>query len=236
MADPVKDEVVAPQPGTPEYDAAMAAKADENATKAQVAADGEAPKEAQQEPQQEAPEEGEKKPEGEQAKEAVEAAGIDYNKLQEEYAEKGELSEESFKALEKAGFPKEVVDEFIAGRIARAELRVMKAESAVGGKEALAQMQAWAATALSPAEIETYNKAVNGSEEEMIQAVTSLKGRYEGTYGRQPSLLGGAPAGEVKLGYASKAEMTADMRNPQYAKDPAFRAKVTAKIAATTAF
>ena len=30
--------------------------------------------------------------------------------------------------------------------------------------------------------------------------------------------------------------MTADMRDPRYARDPAFRAQVTAKVAATTAF
>lgn len=244
MGDSVESkEVIAPQPGTPEYDAAMAAKVDESAAKALEAAGGEKPVEAPKEDP--APEEkkaegnpeekSEEAPEG-AAKEAVEEAGLDFASLTSEYDEKGALSEESYKALEKAGFPKEAVDNYIAGQAARAELLVMKASEAAGGKEALARMQEWAVNALSPAEVEAYNKAVIGNEAEVLQAITSLRARYEATYGRQPGLLGGSPAGDSAQGYASKAEMTADMRNPLYAKDPAYRAKVAAKVAATTAF
>jgi hypothetical protein len=244
MSEAVKEEVQAPQPGSPEYDAAMSAKVDASASKAAEAASGndlqvtppveaqEASKEAPKEPLKE-----ETKEDTEEAKETLEKAGIDYTKLQAEYDEGGALSEESYKALEAVGFPKDVVDNYVAGQEALAELRILQAAEVVGGKEQLSQMQSWAAKALSPADIEAYNTATMGSKAEMLQAIEGLKSRFEANYGRQPGLLGGSPAGSAgSMGYASRAEMTTDMRNPSYAKDPAFRAKVMAKVAATTVF
>lgn len=247
MGEPVEvAEVVVPQPGTPEYEAAMQAKVDENATKAKEAAEGTPlvpPEEKAEVKTEEASKEAEKveteeKPEETQteAEKAVEAAGLDYSALQSEW-ESGGLSEESYKALEKVGFSKDIVDQHIAGQEALAQLTIMQAEEAAGGKEQLSSMQGWAKDAMSQAEKDAYNKAVSsGSKEEMLQAVTSLRSRYEAEYGRSPSLLGGRNASQSQAGYASRAEMTSDMRDPRYAKDPAFRAKVTSKIAATTAF
>lgn len=237
MGEQVAEKVVAPVAGTPEYDAALAAKVDDSAAKALEAAGG-APLEAPAEASKEAPVEAEKTTEEapkDEAEKAVEAAGLDYSKLQSEW-EAGGLTEDSYKALEKVGFSKEIVDQHIAGQEALAELRVLQAAEVAGGKESLSKMQEWAKTSMSPAEIEAYNKGVMGSSEEMTQAIQALRSKYESTYGREPGLLGGRPTSNAPAGYASKAEMTADMRNPQYAKDPAFRAKVTAKIAATTAF
>lgn len=245
-------EVVAPVPGSPEYDAAMAAKVDDSAAKALESAEGAplvAPTEATEEAGEKAKVEGEgepvedanKKPEGEtegsqdEAAKAVEAAGLDYSKLQTEW-ENGGLTEESYQALEKVGFSKEIVDQHIAGQEALAALHVMQAEEAAGGKEQLNAMQVWAKTSMSDAEIAAYNNAVMGNKEEMTQAILGLRSRYEAEYGRAPGLLGGRNADSAPAGYASRAEMTAEMRDPRYSKDPAFRAKVSAKVAATTAF
>lgn len=242
MADQAENqEVVAPQPGTPEYEAAMVAKVDESATKAQEAADGTplvAPEDESKGTEQASEEESKEATEQEasEAEKAVEAAGLDYAALSAEI-EAGGLSEESYKALEKVGFSKDIVDQHIAGMEALAQLTIMQAEEAAGGKEQLSAMQGWAKDAMTQAEKDAYNKAVSsGSKEDMIQAITALRSKYEAEYGRAPQLLGGRNATEGKVGYASRAEMTADMRDPRYAKDPAFRAKVTAKIANTTAF
>lgn len=242
MADPV--EVAAPVPGTPEYEEAMAAKVDESAAKALEAAEGTplvAPKEESKEaPSEEAAKEeskeAPKEEEASEAEKAVEAAGLDYSALQAEW-EAGGLTDESYKALEKVGFSKDIVDQHIAGQEALAQLTIMQAEEVAGGKEQLSAMQGWAKDAMSPAEKDAYNKAVSsGSKEDMMQAITALRSKYEAEYGRSPNLLGGRNASEGKVGYGSRAEMTADMRDPRYAKDSAFRAKVTSKIANTTAF
>jgi len=234
--------VKAPAPGTPEHDAAMAAKVDENTAKAAAAASPEpvveAPKDtpkAEEKPTEEpkkAPEENQ----ADAAKEAVESVGVKYDELQAEYAEKGELSEESYAKLAKVGFGKEVVEAFIAGQEALRAAVEARGMEAAGGRERFLQMQDWAKTSMTQGEIEAYNKAVVGTEEEMIQAVRGLRSRFESEYGRQPNLLGGSPAGSSGGGYSSRAEMTADMRDPRYAKDPAFRAKVAQRVASTTAF
>ena len=44
--------------------------------------------------------------------------------------------------------------------------------------------------------------------DEVMLAVNSLKGRFEGAYGRSPNLLGGSQQGAAPQGYASRQEMT----------------------------
>ena len=227
-------ERAAPQPGTPEYDAAMAAKVDDSATKAAAAAsESLVPPPAPQDP----PAEQEKKPEEppkaaeEKAAEALESRGLDLAEFSDEFDEKGELSAESFEKLEKAGIPKTFVDAYIEGQKALANQLRSDAFTAVGGEQQYQTMLAWAQTALTKAEQDAFNKATRGSREEVMLAVNSLKGRFEGAYGRSPNLLGGSQQGTAPQGYASRQEMTAAMRDPRYSRDPAYRASVAAKLA-----
>lgn len=268
MAD--QEAVKAPAPGTPEYDAAMAAKVDEAATKAKEAADPQEIKpevltrpdnvpeefwdaekgavktdallkalaETKGEPKEE-PKEDDKAPEEDPekaAKEALEAKGVNYADLQKEFDEGGKLTDESYAKLEKLGFTRDVVDNHIAGIAALQTMRANKAYEAAGGTENFTRIQEWAKTALKAEEIESFNKAVEGPEADMLQAVHGLRARYEIEYGKAPSLLGGVPPANTGAGYASRAEMVAEMRDPRYEKDPAYRAKVQGKIAATTTF
>lgn len=242
------DENKAPAPGTPEHDAAMAAKMDESAKAARVAAGLEQPAEepkkedpaqgTEQKPAEEPPKEGteqkqEEKPAEEPEKKQEEAPKepmTDFSAFEAEYAEKGELSEESYKALADAGYAKGLVDNYIEGQKAIAAQRSYMAYDAAGGQENFAQMQEWAKDGMSKAEIEAFNTAVEGSPEEMLQAVRGLRSRFEAEYGRDPKLLGGRPAGAVQ-GFESRAQMVAAMRDPRYSKDPAFRAQVERKAA-----
>jgi hypothetical protein len=176
-------------------------------------------------------------PEEAAAKAAAASAGLDMGTLESEYAEKGALSPDSIAKLEKAGIPKAMVDSYIAGQEALQQAFLSKGHTVAGGKESFDQMTAWAAKAYSLAEIEVFNASTTaGSEAEMTQAIAGLKSRFESAYGKQPGLLGGNPAGVSGNGYASRAEMVAEMRDPRYEKDSAYRAKVSTKIAATTAF
>lgn len=185
---------------------------------------------------QESPKADDAAPSADAAKAAVESKGVDYTALQTEYAEKGALSTATYAKLAEVGFDKAVVDSFIAGQSALTEQRVSRAHAEVGGEENFSRIQEWAKTGLTKAEVETFNKAVEGSDEELLQAVRSLKASYEKVNGRQPHLMGGTPPAASGPGYESSAQMVADMRNPLYEKDPAFRAKVQARVASTTAF
>lgn len=254
------DQNAAPRPGTPEYDAAMAEKVDANAAAAAAASNDGGIKaakpdnvpdefwnaekgEVDTEALLKAVSEGKKdeahadeSTDANAARAAVEAQGFDYAALQAEYDEHGDLTAETREKLAKAGWGKEVVDGYIEGQKALASQFVDAAINEAGGKDQFKAMQEWASTGLSVADLAAYNKAVEGTPEEALQAVRSLRAQYEAVYGRNPGLIGGTPVTGSTAGYASKAEMVAEMRDSRYEKDPAYRARVQAKVAATTAF
>lgn len=179
-------------------------------------------------------EEGEGSPaEEDQARQAVENAGLDFDALTATYAETGELSDDDYSALEKAGIPRNVVDEFIAGQEARAALLESKVFNTVGSAEQYAEMTNWAGENLTEDEVEIYNREVNsGDEKRIMYAVKSLKAQYERATGFEPQRqIGGKTAATDNTVYKSWAQVTADMADPRYSTDPAFRKNVEAKLA-----
>lgn len=164
------------------------------------------------------------------AKAELEKVGVDYTSLQDEFAAKGELSEESYKLLaEKAGLSRDMVDNYIEGQKARAVSFEMSAYEAAGGKEQFAAMSTWAAANLSEKEINAFNEGVNGSEAHMRLAVEGLRSKYQAVNGSEPGLLHGGNT-DVAMGFESRAQMTAAMKDPRYAKDPAYRKSVERKV------
>ena len=160
----------------------------------------------------------------------VSEKGIDYNALVSEFVEKGALSEETYKALDGRGIPKEMVDQYIAGQTALAANQQAEVFSVVGGVDTYDKMIKWAGSALSPAEQKAFNESLNGSMDAVKWAVQGLHAKYTAAVGQNPNLVqGDAPSvgGSV---YASRQEMTADMADPRYAKDPAFRKMVEDKL------
>lgn len=163
---------------------------------------------------------------------------FDVDAIRNEYLGKGELSPETYTKLQANGFTKDFVDNYIAGQVALKNTSEAAAYESVGGKENFAALTAWAAANLSPTEINVFNKAMAGTPEQIRFAVDGLAARYTKANGQAPSvkLSGGAHPGNQQMGYASKAEMVKDMQSAEYQKDPSFRAKVEAKLAATTAW
>jgi len=171
--------------------------------------------------------------EQEAAKEAVEPAGLDMSALQAEYDTNGELTEDSLKALSEVGITKEMVDQFIAG--AEAQATAMQAEllEGVGGDiKVYDEMIAWAGESLSDKEVDDFNKVLESGNVAAIKAaVTNLHGKYTDANGNEPGrqLSGKGGDGGTSV-YESTADLMKDMQNPEYAKNPAFRAKVEAKL------
>jgi hypothetical protein len=89
----------------------------------------------------------------------------------------------------------------------------------------------WAKDALSADEIQAFNDAVNSGNAKLAAfAVSGLNARFAAANPAEPALINkGAPAGGV-TGFDSWAQVTAEMRKPEYAKDAAFRAKVTERL------
>lgn len=243
-----------PVPGSPEYDAAMAdkytssqspASEEEPATPADGAAEGEPegdPKEAglkiekQEEASEDEPKEGEEQSEGETEGEGEEETPPAlseelFQSASNEFAETGELTDETIESLTKAGIPRDFIDTYVAGARALKSELTREAHGLVGGEDNWNAMMEWAKT-LPEADIEAFNESVTNPKTSKL-AIQGLYSRYATENGSEaPSAAAGAERGVVGSDvYGSKADMTADMRDPRYAKDASFRQQVEAKIA-----
>ena len=165
------------------------------------------------------------------AEKAVESAGLNMDKLATEYNEKGELDTKSYEALEKAGIPKDYVNQFIEGQKAIADQQATSIKDMVGGADAYTEMSNWAAENMSEQEKTAYNTAVNSKDIETAKlAVVGLKAKFEGANGNEPSLVEGKGTITGQGGYKSWAEVTAAMGDDRYSKDPAYQAMVQDKL------
>ncbi|MAO19807.1 MAG: hypothetical protein CMJ25_03550 [Phycisphaerae bacterium] len=166
----------------------------------------------------------------EDAKEAVESVGLNFESMSEEYMENGELSSDTYAELESKGIPKNIVDAYIQGQQSIANNVKGDIFNSVGGEENYTQMTEWAADNMNQAEKDAFNLAVNSGDMAQAKlAVEALNARYKNMVGVEPNLVGGRPSESVDT-YQSWAQVTTDMKNPAYSKDPAFRATVEKKL------
>lgn len=163
-------------------------------------------------------------------------SNISYNALKEEYQTNGELSEKTLAQLEKAGYTRELVENFIEGQQARYEASYgVYIRNAVGGDKEYTRLIKWAGNNLSSQEINRFNKAVTSNDIDIaLVAVENLANRMEKAKGTPPKLIEGKPTAEHHTkGYASLAEMAAAMDDPRYEKDMAYTERVERRIIAS---
>jgi hypothetical protein len=169
------------------------------------------------------------------AEKAVSNAGLDMNNLAEEYAKGGKLEDTSYEALEKAGIPKDYVDQFIQGQKAISDQQSATMKNLVGGDDAYTEMSNWAADNMNDAEKTAYNAAVNSKDIETAKlAVVGLKAKYEAVNGSEPNLVQGKATPMGVDGYQSWQQVTEAMKDPRYAKDPAYQNMVKNKLSKST--
>ncbi len=165
------------------------------------------------------------------AKEAMTNVGLDFNEFSSEFAKNGALSDESYERLTKAGIPREMVDSYIEGQVARADAVRYQVLAEVGGEDNFTAMSAWAAKSLSPSELAAYNAAVDSPDLEAKKlAVKGLYAKYAAVNGSEPSLITGASTYASGDSFRSVAELTTAMKDPRYQSDPAYRDDVIRKL------
>jgi len=165
-----------------------------------------------------------------EAREAVENVGLDFDAMQKEFNESGELSEATYKGLEAKGIPKEMVDSYVEGQQAKATEMTNEIYSFAGGEEAYKEMAQWAADSLPESEIDVFNAAItSGNSAQARLAIDGMVSRYRDNGGAEPTLVGGKASASVDT-YSSWAQVTKDMSTAEYKKDPAFRATVEKKL------
>lgn len=168
-----------------------------------------------------------------EADKALADKGLKLTDFSAEFSQKGELSPESYDKLEKAGFDRGLVDQYIAGQKALAAQYDNAIMTEVGGADKYTEMVTWAKANMTPTEIDAYNNAVSGGNVDQAKlAVLGLSAKYEKAVGNDPKrLIGGQSSGSSSDVFESMAQVTAAMKDPQYKNDPAFRAKIQAKLA-----
>lgn len=173
-------------------------------------------------------------PQGEEeVRDNLENVGVDYDALSQEFWENGDLSDESYALLENAGVPRHIVDNYISSQMNMVDAQRGAIMNEVGGADGYAQLTAWAADNLDDAEIDYYNRIIDGNDFQAIQmAVRAVAARRDASEGIEPArnLSGGISGGSGGV-YDSVAQLMTDMQSKQYETDPAFRASVEAKLA-----
>ena len=174
---------------------------------------------------------------GDAAAELLATHGISYRDLCAEYTANGELSEKSLASLNKAGFPKALIENYIEGQQSRLEASFGSyIKKAAGGDKQYETICQWAANNLSEAEIRRYDKAIETNN--LDTALTALEGlmlKYEKANGKAPEIIRGkAPARQAAIkGFNSLEEMADAMEDPRYEKDPAYTHKIEQRMLAT---
>ena len=182
-------------------------------------------------------------PTTEEAKNVLSQAGIDFDALSKEYLDNGGLTQESIDKLNKAGFPKDVVDNYVAGAEAQAKAVLDDLYSTTGGEEGFQAMLEWGGANMNEAEINAFNAAMHSSDIEQAKlAIAGVKARM-GAAGTEPKLLTPTNTNNVPKtsgGYSNQSEMMDainardDRGRQKYGNDPAYTKEVEAKIKAST--
>ena len=170
-------------------------------------------------------------------KDTLTKSGIDFDALAAEYEKDGALSADSLAALEKAGYPKAVVDAYLAGLDALADRYVQEVRNIAGGEENYTRLIQFLGT--QPTNIiDGFNAAIrSGNIAQITLAIRGVEAQMTAAYGTSnPSVMAGAQGAGTPTGYQTTAEMTKDMSDPRYQTDPAFTQEVYRKLQYSSLF
>ena len=189
---------------------------------------GQAPKEDEQEVEQS---ETEAEDETEQSEENVSEASQVLEKASEEFwSNDGQLSEETYNALEKAGYPKHIVDSYAEGMAALAEKQQGELNSLTQGNyEAMVE---WANENLPQEELNSINNTITSSDMNMAKlAVQGLYARYQNEVGAKPKLTQGAVSGVSTMPFKSMQELARAQSDPRYKSgDKAYHEEIDRRL------
>ena len=172
----------------------------------------------------------------EEATKTLSEKGIDYGALTTEYEEKGALSEDTYKKLADAGYPKAVVDTYIRGVEAANEAFVNSVYTVAGGKAEYDKLSNYIQSKGKDA-VEGFNDALmNGSLSTVKMLINGFKAEMTLRNGTQKaSVLGsGSPAGTS--GFANEADMDKAMDDPRYGVDEEYTKQVTKRLSKSKFF
>lgn len=156
------------------------------------------------------------------AKEDLEAKGINFDEIVQEYETNGSVSEKTIELLEKNGYPKAVIDVYIQSRQAIDQQFVNEVYRMAGGEEEYAKVMSWASGNLPKGTSTAFNRALDTNDVNSISLMLEgIKARMVATQGTaNPSIYGAttAPTASPK-GFTTKTEMVKAMSDKRYGID-----------------
>jgi len=142
----------------------------------------------------------------------------------------GTLTDESYTALEGAGMPRAVVDQFIAGQQALRQSTISTVENAVGGPDVVKKALDWAQNSLSAEERTRVNADLaNSSPQAQAVILRDLASRA----GIVPNALGATGTHTGERPYGSQAEFLEAQQHPDYRTSTAYRETVMRRLKAS---
>jgi hypothetical protein len=143
----------------------------------------------------------------------------------------GQLSEETYNALEKAGLPRDLVDSYAAGQQALLQSEEAQIQSVANGQyDAMAE---WANENLPQEEIDAFDEAVTGGTVQQAKlAVQGLYARYQNATGSTPKLTQGSVSGVSTMPFKSMQELARAQSDPRYRSgDKAYHEEIDRRLA-----
>ena len=160
------------------------------------------------------------------------------NDASAEYAEKGELSQETLAKFSEMS-SKDLVEAYMEANtnaqqavVDLTEAQVRDIQDAVGGKDAYGNIISWGVQNLPKDTMDSFDTLVNttGNPKTIELAVAGIKAQMENATGYEGRMLSGKSpqaSGDV---FKSQASLVEAMNDPRYENDPAYRQDVIAKL------
>jgi ElaB/YqjD/DUF883 family membrane-anchored ribosome-binding protein len=189
---------------------------------------GQSPEESSEEPEQvEEKAENEEEQTEENTSEAYQAVA---EASKEFFENDGQLSEETYNTLEKAGLPRDLVDSYAAGQQALQQSEEGQIKSvAQGNYESMAE---WANENLPQEEVDAFDEAVTGGTVSQAKlAVQGLYARYQNDVGAKPKLTQGGVNGASTMPFRSMQELARAQSDPRYKSgDKAYHEEIDRRL------
>ena len=156
-----------------------------------------------------------------------------------EYAEKGELSEDTLSKFSEMSST-DLVNAYMQMQgdlpqqqqevdLSDADINTIK--NSVGGEKEYSNVIDWAGKNLDQKTVESFDNLVNTGNKDLIQlAIDGIKAKYDNANGYEGRMLSGKAAQTSSDVFRSQAELVAAMSDPRYEDDPAYRQDLIDKL------
>ena len=156
-----------------------------------------------------------------------------------EYAEKGELSAETYQKFTEMS-SQDLVNAYIEMQGSMTQQQevsdltseqVNQIKNFAGGDQAYDQLMDWAGSNMPQQYIDSFDTLINNGDPATIQlAVAGLMSAYEQQNGYEGRMYSGGSSPEIQDVFRSQQEIVAAMNDPRYDTDPAYRQDVFNKL------